>query len=273
MQIKLFGDTQKIDWPALGVSMPFAPMHELAENYQLESNEAIIEQYNVRITKEQVLRTFELQDIDYDQYANLCRRMAYRTNNTITALDQCTPDTICINLGGGYHHAGKYPKDGYAYSLINDIIWAVDYQLGKGDTIGIIDLDFHFGGGTAVYYHQNPKVALCDFHHMCGILMHHTDFAMDIYNGDILAMKQLKPIQQLPTVEKILLNIGTDWYQDDALFGQYGQMLACDLLEAWWNTVRQITIRKIPLCITMGGGYGSAGLPLYEEFISGLRLL
>ena len=286
MNLKIFGDCTPIDWATLNVRMPFAPMHELAKKYELMTERtnqdffayAYDDMYLTSI-KSDILRTFEISEISDLQAKQLWRRISRRSRNTSLALQLATPDTICINLGGGMHHSGKYPYTGYAYSLINDIIWAVDYQLEQGKTIGIIDLDFHFGGGTWDEYRYNhwDTVNIYDVHHPQGILQKHGDItgrlSRSYFTTETLSTPRIFPMCIPTNVDKIILNIGTDWYQDDVLFGQYGKMLAAELIEVWWDTVRQITVRKIPLAITCGGGYGPGGLNLYAEFISGLQLL
>lgn len=264
MLVKLFGDRTPIDWQALGVKLPFAPMHELAKKYELEFpylGAAIPERNNSVV--QDICRTFEISKLTFPQDIELIQRINHRVQNTITTLDQATPDTICINLGGGYHHGKKYPKDGYAYSLINDIIWAVDRQLEQGKTVGIIDLDFHFGGGTYEYYAENPHVFIQDQHHPKGVLHKHEGLTY-AYTDELTVIPYVQP------VDKIILNLGTDWFHDDPVFGKYGNMLSHDILVVWMETIQQIVDRKIPLCITMGGGYGSDGLSLYEHLIEWL---
>ena len=284
MRLKLFGDTQKIDWQALNVKMPFAPMHELAEKYELSRLVPRLSTLDgnppqFALTTADIMRTFELIRVPrWETKVNLFYRILIRTDNTITALDQCTPDTICINLGGGMHHAGKYPASGYAYSLINDIIWAVDYQLEQDKTVGIIDLDFHFGGGTYEYYLNNFLVQNYDSYHPRGVLRNHADLLEPDHHSTIMNTFDLTvqaPPMSLPVFkcDKIILNIGTDWYKNDTLFGQYGQMEGEDLLTVWKRTIRQITNQGIPLAITCGGGYGSEGLKLYAELIEWIRAL
>jgi len=270
MQLKIFGDTTPIDWQTLGVRMPFAPMHELAKKYDLASHEEFDVCFGELVRKLDFNRTFEISDISSAQAFNLFQRLRYRTRNTMAALDQATADTICINLGGGYHHAGKYPDTGYAYALINDIIWAADYQLEQGKTIGIIDLDFHFGGGTWDYYcrtnDNNNRINLYDSFHQKGLLQKHKSY-IDETQSDICCT----PPPDVPYVDKILLNIGTDWFNEDIMFGQYGQMLSPHLIQVWMDTIKQIVDRGIPLAITCGGGYGDAGLQLYEILISWIQ--
>lgn len=254
--------------------MPFSPMHELAKKYKLEPPMKPFELVDFQYYH--IEHTLEIQYISANQAQLLAERVMYRMRNTMAALDKSTQDTVCINLGGGMHHAEKYPNTGYAYSLINDICWAVDYQLEQNKTVGIIDLDFHFGGGTYEYYFPNKEVGLLDIYHPKGILYQHEYMTQRMTRHQWETARLATPdiFAVIPeTVDKILLNLGTDWYNNDALFGQYGNMEADDLLNVWKETVRQITVPKIPLAITCGGGYGDEGLALYERLIDWLRAL
>jgi acetoin utilization deacetylase AcuC-like enzyme len=267
MNTKLFGDTTPINWQELGVRMPFAPMHELAGKYELTQQPHGDLGMLMTLVPEDILRTFETKTITDTQGYHLAQRIAYRAKNTVAALDQATPSTLCINLGGGYHHAGKYPDTGYAYSLINDICWAVDYQLEQNKTIGIIDLDFHFGGGTLEYYQWNEHVFIYDSFHPKGVLQKHMHLEKSLVPDAILTVPHVMDY----TADKYILNIGTDWFIDDPLFGKYGHMPAADLIKVWQGTIQQIVDHKIPLAITMGGGYGDVGLSLYSELITWIQ--
>lgn len=265
--------------------MPFAPMHELAKGYRLtlEQPNPIFWDYAnndkyLSTLKSHIIRTFEIGNISEPQIDELWQRITHRVRNTVIALQQATVNTVCINLNGGYHHAGKPPNTGYAYSLINDIIWAVDYQLEeKKQPVTIIDLDFHYGGGTFEYYYNNPDVEIFDYHHNKGKLAKHQ--LLPQHEAAPIKFQHAEEILRPLTYKfsnkqsRCLLNIGTDWYKNDALFGQYGSMEADALLNVWKETIKQITAQSVPLAITMGGGYGAAGLELYEELISWLRSL
>ena len=45
------------------------------------------------------------------------------------------------------------------------------------------------------------------------------------------------------------------------------------LFDVWAETIEQIVNQKIPLTITMGGGYGDAGLSLYKSLIAWIQNL
>jgi acetoin utilization deacetylase AcuC-like enzyme len=284
MKVCLYGDKTPIDWQALNVKMPFAPMHELAAKYKDELTEHDVKLPVLNFTNTDIDRTFELKPVGLltSKKAALVARIKYRTANTVAALDTCSVDSISINLGGGYHHSGKHPNTGYAYSLINDIIWAVDYQLEQSPDgkIGIVDLDFHFGGGTFEYYLDKSWVYVTDVYHPKGVLHQHDLCQRRDKRWSISNIGQRKQIQSLwnPSranadydLDKLLINIGTDWLSTDLLFGQYNQDEASDLLNWWQTYIHSCVSRQIPIAITMGGGYGEAGLELYQELIEWIK--
>ena len=272
MQTKIFGDVTPIDWQALGIKMPFAPMHQLAEKYELQQKSwdhtrYINESHAIAYIKD-LNRTFESNwtyphiSLDELQY-----RIHHRVINTIEALNQAAPDTICINLGGGFHHAQKYPNTGYAYSLINDHIWATDYQLELYNNIRIAiwDIDFHYAGGSVEYYKNHQQVQVLSEHHpLKGVLYKHRPFkaqGLGCYALD------------LDTVDKVLLNLGTDYSQEDKLFGEYAWYDRAWVMAFWKNTINYILSRQKPLAVTFGGSYGDTGLSMYEELIAFLQAL
>jgi hypothetical protein len=260
MKVKLFGDVTPVDWAALNIRMPFAPMHELAEKYELtEVKKSYIPALENNV--DDLGHIFET-DINVLDGRELFKRVKYRANNTVAALDRCTPDTICINLNGGYHHAGKYPNTGYAYSLINDHIWATDYQLERYNNIriGIWDNDFHYAGGTIEYYKDSSQVDVFSEHApLRGVLYKHQHLRQEglgCYMFD------------LNTVDKVLLNLGTDYSTEDELFGQYAWYDRSWVMAFWKNTIMHVLEHRTPLAITFGGSYGDKGISMYKEIIT-----
>ena len=265
MRVKLFGDTTPIDWQALNVKMPFAPMHELVNKYELiKVEQSYIPKMEIHV--DNLDKIFEA-DMSVVEGRELFKRIKYRANNTVAALDQCTSDKVCINLNGGYHHSGKYPNTGYAYSLINDHIWATDYQLEKNPNIriGIWDIDFHYAGGTIEYYIDNPRVDVFSESNPLKGTLHKHQHLREACLGCYAI--------ELNKVDKILLNLGTDYSKEDKLFGDMAWYDRSWVMAIWKNTITEILRCKKPLAITFGGSYGDAGLSMYEELITWLQAL
>ena len=66
-------------------------------------------------------------------------------------------------LGGGGHHA--YPDHGGALSPVNDMAIGVHHLRRRGiRRVLVLDLDAHFGNGTAASFPNDPDLFLFDFH-------------------------------------------------------------------------------------------------------------
>ena len=79
------------------------------------------------------------------------------------AIDASLSDGAAGMLGGGGHHA--YPDCGGALSPVNDLAIGVHYLRRQGvRRLMVLDLDAHFGNGTAATFHNDPDLFLFDFH-------------------------------------------------------------------------------------------------------------
>jgi acetoin utilization deacetylase AcuC-like enzyme len=66
-------------------------------------------------------------------------------------------------LGGGGNHA--YPDHGGALSSVNDVAIGVHHLRRRGiRRVLVLDLDAHFGNGTAAFFPNDPDLFLFDFH-------------------------------------------------------------------------------------------------------------
>jgi acetoin utilization deacetylase AcuC-like enzyme len=71
---------------------------------------------------------------------------------SILAVRQCLTDKVCVNIGGGFHHA--FPDHGEGFCMINDVAVAIR-RLQRDDKIRTamtVDCDVHQGNGTAVIF-------------------------------------------------------------------------------------------------------------------------
>lgn len=81
----------------------------------------------------------------------------------LDAIDSALADRVSGMLGGGGHHA--YPGHGGALSPVNDVAIGVHYLRAKGiRRVLVLDLDAHFGNGTAASFPDDPDLFLFDFH-------------------------------------------------------------------------------------------------------------
>jgi acetoin utilization deacetylase AcuC-like enzyme len=74
------------------------------------------------------------------------------TGGSILAAEHALKDGVCINIGGGFHHA--FPEHGEGFCMINDFSVAIRAMQKRG-LIGramTVDCDVHQGNGTAVIF-------------------------------------------------------------------------------------------------------------------------
>jgi acetoin utilization deacetylase AcuC-like enzyme len=68
------------------------------------------------------------------------------------AARQCLADRVCVNIGGGFHHA--FPDHGEGFCMIHDVAVAIR-RLQRDDQIRTamtVDCDVHHGNGTAAIF-------------------------------------------------------------------------------------------------------------------------
>lgn len=79
---------------------------------------------------------------------------------SILAAERALEDGVCVNVGGGFHHA--YPDHGEGFCMIHDVAIAIRkmQKLGRIDRAMTVDCDVHHGNGTAAIFppkHQSGK--------------------------------------------------------------------------------------------------------------------
>jgi acetoin utilization deacetylase AcuC-like enzyme len=78
---------------------------------------------------------------------------------SILAARQALENRVCVNLGGGFHHA--FPDHGEGFCMINDIAIAVRrvQRDRKIQRAMVVDCDVHQGNGTAVIFGRRALAA------------------------------------------------------------------------------------------------------------------
>jgi acetoin utilization deacetylase AcuC-like enzyme len=74
------------------------------------------------------------------------------TGGSILAAERALQDGVCINLGGGFHHA--FPDHGEGFCMINDFAVAIRVMQKRGRIrrAMTVDCDVHQGNGTAFIF-------------------------------------------------------------------------------------------------------------------------
>ncbi len=81
------------------------------------------------------------------------------TGGSILAAERALEDGVCLNVGGGFHHA--FPEHGEGFCMINDFAVAIRALQSRGRIrrAMTVDCDVHQGNGTAFIFgtRQNPE--------------------------------------------------------------------------------------------------------------------
>ncbi|RMD60808.1 histone deacetylase, partial [Candidatus Parcubacteria bacterium] len=126
----------------------------------------------------------------------------YVTGGTILAARVALERNLPVfNLGGGYHHA--HPDRAEGFCLINDVCVAIEkMRAEKGiEKVLVIDLDYHQGNGTLLFYEDDPDVFTFSIHseHWVEVQKaNNIDIDLPAHTGDEVYLGVLA--EQLPAI-------------------------------------------------------------------------
>lgn len=179
---------------------------------------------------------------------------------TICAAELALTHSCAVHIGGGFHHAFAEKAEGFCY--LNDLaVAARAMQFEKGvKRLMIIDLDLHQGNGTAAIFRDNDSVFTFSMHqHDLYPIKEESNVDIHLRNGvrdeEYLRHMNLHIPSLLDDVqpEMILYQAGADPYEDDQL-GDLSLTIE-GLAQRDRLIYRWAKERKIPIAVTLGGGY------------------
>ena len=189
---------------------------------------------------------------------------------TIAAARAALLDGVAANLAGGTHHASA--DKGGGYCVFNDI--AVAARLMQAEwhrtrrsllRVAVIDLDVHQGNGTAAIFRDDPTVFTLSMHGARNFPFRKepSDLDVDLPDGCIDApylqalddaLAELWRRHDAGPPGLIFYLAGADPHEGDRL-GRL-KLSAAGLAERDRRVLTAACERRIPVAISMGGGYG-----------------
>ncbi|KAI9209313.1 histone deacetylase 1-like protein [Polychytrium aggregatum] len=173
---------------------------------------------------------------------------------------------ICINWGGGLHHAKKAEASGFCY--VNDIVLAILELLKYHQRVLYIDIDVHHGDGVEEAFYTTDRVMTASFHKY-GEFFPGTGDINDIGHGQGKHYAVNFPLREgiddesyksvfRPVIQKIM-----EWFRPGAVVLQCGaDSLAGDKLGSFNLSMRGhaqavefLKSFNVPLLLLGGGGY------------------
>ncbi len=180
---------------------------------------------------------------------------------TIEACRRALAGRVCVNLGGGFHHA--FPDHGEGFCMLNDVAIAIRTLQKDGalHTAMTVDCDVHQGNGTAEIFHADPTVFTLSIHQLnnypavkppSNLDINLDDRVKDEEYLDELAHGLTKSLHEFKP-DLIVYLAGADPYQYDQLGGL--ALTLHGLSQRDELVFRTAKDRKIPAAATLAGGY------------------
>ncbi len=196
--------------------------------------------------------------------ALLWRSVRASTGGAIAAAEVALREGCAGSLSSGLHHAWRYQGKGYC--TFNGLALAAHHALSSGaNSVLILDLDAHCGGGTHSLVAQEPRI-------------HHADIAVDPFDyytptADNSFELVTDAARYLPAVRELLAhledsggydlclyNAGMDPHEGSAT-GSLAGITEETLAERERMVFAWCRARAIPVAFVLAGGYISPRLP------------
>jgi len=208
------------------------------------------------------LNAAEQREIGFPWSPQMVERSRRSSGATIAACRAAFVDGVAVNLAGGTHHA--YADHGAGFCVFNDAAIAARLMQAerRAARVAIVDLDVHQGNGTASILARDDSVFTLSLHGENNYPFEKEQSDLDVAlpdgigDADYLAALQgaLATLQQRFAPQLLIYLAGADPHEGDRL----GKMkLSMAGLAARDETVfAYAREHKIPVAVTMAGGYG-----------------
>ena len=203
-------------------------------------------------------------------------RMAVRSQRsvgaTIAAARAALAEGVAVHLAGGTHHAQA--DKGSGYCVFNDVVVAARLMQAEvfrrqrsGLRVWVIDLDVHQGNGTAAILRDDASVFTLSLHGARNFPFRKeaSDLDVELSDGctdatylqaldEALAESWRRQCAQCQAPGLAFYLAGADVHEDDRL-GRL-KLTAEGLAERDQHVLRFLRQRRVPVALTMAGGYG-----------------
>ena len=209
----------------------------------------------------QQLTASEQRKIGFPLSPELIQRELVITQGTIECALYALQNGCAMNIAGGTHHA--FAERGEGFCILNDQAIAANYLISRqlSQKIIIIDLDVHQGNGTAKLLENEPRVFTFSMHGLTNYPFHKEKSDLDIGLLDgTTSETYLKTLEEaLPKlIEQVQPDFafylaGVDILSTDKFGKLKVSMESCKQRDVF--VFSQLKKNKIPVAVTLGGGY------------------
>ncbi len=211
--------------------------------------------------KQGTLHQAELMRLEIPWSQKMANAFLLAAGGTTLAARCALRDGSAFNIGGGFHHA--FPNHGEGFCAIHDVAVAIRklQQEKLIERVLVVDVDVHQGNGTAGIFANDESVFTLSIHQFNNYPQFKPPSDIDVHLEDGVGDEEyLHRLDQ--AVEKALSRFdpqllmyvaGADPYEEDQLGGL---ALTIDGLMERDRLVFGIAKhRKIPVCVSLAGGY------------------
>lgn len=228
--------------------------------------------------KHQELSRSEIRKTGFPMSEQLVQREITIMQGTLQAALFALEYGVAFNIAGGTHHA--FTDRGEGFCLLNDIAIAANYLLEKKlvEQVLVVDLDVHQGNGTAQIFRNQSSVFTFSMHGAKNYPIHKEKSDLDIPLADgtddqtYLKLLKTNLNQLINEVQPdfIFFQSGVDVLSSDKL-GRLGLSIA-GCRERDRIVLKSCKENKIPVALSMGGGYSSQIAHIVEAHANTYRL-
>ncbi len=180
---------------------------------------------------------------------------------TVLAARRALAQHVAFNIGGGFHHA--FAGHGEGFCAVHDVAIAIRVLQLEGSITKalVVDCDVHHGNGTASIFTGDPAVFTLSIHQFNNYPSEKPPSTLDIHlpdgTRDREYLEKLRDalVAAVPgfAPEMVFYIAGSDPYFDDQLGGL--ALTKEGLIERDRLVFEESFRRRIPVCVTLAGGY------------------
>lgn len=216
------------------------------------------------------LSAAEQREIGFPWSPRMVERSRRSVGATVAAARAALNEGVAANLAGGTHHA--YKDRGSGYCVFNDVAVAArlmqaEWQRRRQGVlrVAVVDLDVHQGNGTAAIFRDDPTVFTLSLHGARNF-----PFRKEVSDLDVELPDGCEDAAYLQALDRALAQLddphlaaapglifylaGADPHEGDRL-GRL-KLTAAGLAERDRRVLAFAWARRIPVAISMAGGYG-----------------
>ncbi|MES2520099.1 MAG: histone deacetylase [Bacteroidota bacterium] len=219
-----------------------------------------------------------IRKIGFPLSEELVLRETIITQGTINCCHFALKYGIAMNVAGGTHHA--YTDKGEGFCLLNDVGISANYLLENqlATKILVIDLDVHQGNGTAEIFQNEPRVFTFSMHGKENYPLHKEKSDLDIelntYTADHeylnLLFSTLPKLIADQNPDFLFYVSGVDILATDKLGKLNVSLQGCYKRDEF--VFEQAITNKLPIVVSMGGGYSPQIRDIVEAHCNTFRL-